>query len=168
MKSLTTLAAVLSIAALSSNALAAETIVRKQAQLISKEGTVIVVTADVAESETLYVKDGHEYKNRSLRSFSAVVSGTNVNAGSKAQVVLVLECGALHYPNSWSYRSESVLDLTLNPSTSALYGQEAVERRLERVSGTDHDSCRAEIAVVLDGTWQTDPVSGSHNFIPGF
>jgi hypothetical protein len=138
-------------------ALAETRTVRKTFQLRSAQGLEIEVKADVQESET----DAFGNQNRNLTSISV-----ETDKFQSFRVVIVLKCSALHYPNSWSYQSSFIMD-AVQASGGAPYLASSYEtRQLEYAGfGGDSDTCRTELALVMNDQWQTDPVNGSNNFV---
>lgn len=138
-------------------ALAEPQTVRKTVQLRSVQGLGIEVKATVEES----APDAFGNQDRNLTSIEVVT-----DRFGPFRVVIVLNCFALHYPNSWSYQSSFEMDAFQASGGAPFLASSYQTRQLEYAGfGGDSDTCRTELALVMNGQWQTDPVNGTNNFV---
>lgn len=145
--------------AAATSALAETQTVRKTVQLRSVQGLQIEVKATVEET----APDAFGNQNRNLTSIEVVT-----DRFGPFRVVIVLNCFALHYPNSWSYQSSFQMD-GFQASGGAPYLASSYQiRQLDYAGfGGDSDTCRTELALVMNDQWQTDPINGTNNFVLG-
>jgi hypothetical protein len=151
------LAAVLAL--FSGVASASENRLVKNINLKSAEGLEIFVSAAIQESEA----DAWGNRTRNLTQISIQTS----EFGS-FRAVVVLNCTASRYPNSWTYQSSFQLDGFQSSGGAPFIANDFSSRQTAYAGfGGDKDSCRTELAIVKNGIWHTDPISGSHNFVLG-
>ena len=150
-------ASLFALSAVSLTAFAESKMVPKLFVLKSVQGLTITINAVVEEF------DANEFGNRNRNLKSLSVTASEFGA---FRTVLILVCGARHYPNSWSYQSVFELDANQSSGGAPYVAYEPYSHQLEYASPSgDSDSCRTELALVKNNQWQTDPVNGSHNFI---
>ena len=151
------------------NAFAETRTYEKQVNLRSASNTEINVRAVIAETDGDQNGSGDGVKLRELVRVDVTsnLGGDIRDSFSKVRAVLVFTCSALHYPNSWSYGSEITLDLFQASGGAPMNAYSSERKLLNRSAYGDRDSCRTELAVVVDGKWQVDPVNGTNNFVLG-
>jgi hypothetical protein len=151
------------------NAFAETRTYEKQVKLRSASNTEINVRAVISETDGDQSGGGGGVKLRELVRIDVTSNfrGDIRDAFSKVRTVLVFKCSALHYPNSWSYGSEIILDLFQALGGAPMNAYSSERKLLDRSAFGDTDSCRTELAVVVDGKRQVNPVNGTNNFTLG-
>jgi hypothetical protein len=161
--------AVFFVPMLSAHAVADTRTYEKEINLRSASNTEINLRAVIAETDGEQNGSGDGVKLRELVRIdvSSRFGGDIRDSFSKMRAVLVFKCSALHYPKSWSYGSEITLDLFQASGGAPMNAYSSERKLLDRSAFGDTDSCRTELAVVVDGKWQVDPVNGTNNFALG-
>ena len=130
-------------------------------QLTSQEGLNIVLTGENCASG-----DIGDSQNNTVEQVAITVNGGQVGFGSHIQAILIPNCRS--QDNGWNV-SEPTLTQSLTPQTdgSSLDFNAQFDGVLESsiaIHGGDTTICQDQLAIVVDGNWQTDPVTGTHNF----
>jgi hypothetical protein len=130
-------------------------------QLQSQEGVNITLTGTNCESG-----DVGDSETNAVEQVQISVYGGPVNFGSHIRAVLVSNCRSELYGSAVS-EPTLTSDLTAQTDGSSLdfygqFGESFVTSAA--MHGGDTTLCQPQLAVVVDGNWQTDPVTGSHNF----
>ena len=124
-----------------------------QDNLDSREGLSILISASDFQSGDL-----GDNQTDTAEQIQITVSGPHALDGSSIRVVLTPNC--VSQQNNWPVAKssltadlvsgEAILDGILVTGTSAIGGEKV--------------KCQPTVSVVVNGTWQTDPINGTHDF----
>jgi len=133
-----------------------------QLRLTSSEGLNIILTGENYASGEI-----SDSQVNTVEQIQIVVNGGPTSFGSHIQAVLIPNCRSQKYGSAVS---EPTLTASLTPQTDGSSVDfnakfDGILVTSSAIHGADEDViCTPQLAIVVDGNWQTDPENGTHNF----